>query len=282
MDIRKMLKFHMEKESFLTVAAIPVPIGEASAFGVISVDENWRMTGFAEKPADPIPMPGDPGRALVSMGNYIFNVDPLVRELRRDAEGKSAHDFGKDIIPAIYGKGEPVYVYDFSRNTVPGAQDHERGYWKDVGTIDAYWRCSKDLVSISPVFNLYNPLWPVITSYYQYPPAKFVWADEEKKRMGMATDSLISEGCVISGGHVDKSILSPNVRINSFSYVTESILFQNVNIGRHCRIKRTIIDKDVDVPAGTVIGFDPEEDRRRFHVSPEGVVVLSRREKIAE
>jgi glucose-1-phosphate adenylyltransferase len=219
-------------------------------------------------------MPDRPGWALASMGNYIFQTDTLVHELAKDAEGDSSqHDFGRNILPGMVGKRR-VYVYDFSRNEIPGQPERERGYWRDVGTTDTYWAANMDLVQVVPVFDLYNPRWPVHTFARTLPPAKFVFADEENARMGIATDSLVSEGCIISGGRIDRSVLSPSVRVNSFSHVEESILFSGVDVGRRARIRRAIVDKNVHIPAGVHIGFDPEEDKRRFSVSESGIVVI--------
>jgi len=240
------------------------------------VDASGRMVGFQEKPSreEAKTMPGDPTRILASMGNYIFTTDALVREIVQDAaRDDSEHDFGKSIIGRMFEHSR-VYVYDFAQNSVPGIGPKERGYWRDVGQIDTYFQSNMDLVDVEPVFNLYNDRWPIFTFQYNYPPAKFVFADRENDRVGMATDSLVSEGCIISGGTVHRCVLSPQVRINSYAHVEESILFERVNIGRHCRIRRAIIDKYVDLPPGTVIGYDPEEDRRRFHVTEEGVVVI--------
>lgn len=275
MDVRQMLHFHREKAADCTVAAIPMPRTEAPNFGVIEVDRSGRMMGFQEKPSvdDAKTMPGDPSRVLASMGNYIFTTDTLVREIVRDAGRESAHDFGKSIIAEMFDRCR-VYVYDFAQNSVPGQGPKERGYWRDVGQIDTFYRSNLDLVEVDPVFNLYNDRWPIFTFQYNYPPAKFVFADKESDRVGTATDSLISEGCIISGGSVHGCVLSPQVRINSYSHVEDSILFERVNIGRRCRIRRAIIDKHVDIPPGTVIGYDPEADRRRFHVTEEGLVVI--------
>ncbi len=280
MDVRQMFDFHLETKADCTVAAIPVPLAEARAFGVIQVDREGRMIGFQEKPREPRPMPNDPSRALASMGNYLFTTEALVQEITRDAMAdQSAHDFGKNIIAEMYDRSR-VYVYDFAKNEVPGQGPKERGYWRDVGTIDAYFQANMDLVDVDPVFSLYNDSWPIFTVQYNYPPAKFVFADRTSGRVGTATDSLISEGCIVSGGQVHHSILSPMVRVNSYCQISESILFEGVNIGRHCRLRRVIVDKNVDLPAGTVIGEDPEADRRRFHVTEGGVVVIPKGMKV--
>ncbi len=275
MDVREMLEFHRDNQADLTVAAIPIPVDQAQEFGIIEVDAEGRMIGFVEKPKEsPKTMPGDPTRCLASMGNYLFTTDVLVQEIVRDAgDPNSAHDFGKSIVAGMYPR-KRVFVYDFAKNVVPGQSARERGYWRDVGSLDAYYQANMDLVDVNPVFSLYNDKWPIFTIQYNYPPAKFVFANEHEGRVGRATDSLISEGCILSGGRVDGSILSPKVRVNSYASVEGSILFENVNIGRHCRIRRAIIDKHVDIPAGTSIGYDLEEDRKRFHVTESGIVVI--------
>jgi len=275
MDVRQMLDYHLDRKADLTVAAIPVPVEEASEFGIIEVDSENRMIGFVEKPkANPKTMPGDPTRCLASMGNYLFTTDALVQEIVRDAgDPNSAHDFGKSIVASMYQR-KKVYVYDFATNVVPGQSARERGYWRDVGSIDAYYQANMDLVAVDPVFSLYNYDWPIYTVQYNYPPAKFVFRLESEGRIGRSTDSLISEGCIISGGDVHHSIISPKVRVNSYATIEDSIVFENVNIGRHCKIRRTIVDKHVDIPAGTVIGYDLEKDRRQFHVSDSGIVII--------
>jgi glucose-1-phosphate adenylyltransferase len=275
MDVRQMLDYHLDRKADLTVAAIPVPIEEAGEFGIIEVDSENRMIGFVEKPkANAKTMPGDPTRCLASMGNYIFTTDALVQEIVHDAgDAKSVHDFGKSIVATLHGR-KRVFVYDFAKNTVPGQGEKERGYWRDVGSLDAYFQANMDLVAVDPIFSLYNDLWPIYTVQYNYPPAKFVFRLEGEGRIGRATDSLISEGCIISGGDVHHSIISPRVRVNSYATLEDSIVFENVNIGRHCKIRRTIVDKHVDIPAGTVIGYDLEKDRRQFHVSESGIVII--------
>ena len=275
MDVRQMLAFHQERKSDLTVAAIPIPVDEAHEFGIIEVDGEGRMVGFMEKPKErPKTVPGDPTRCLASMGNYLFTTEALVQEIVRDAgDPQSAHDFGKSIVTGMYAR-RPVYVYDFAKNRVPGQTEKERGYWRDVGSLDAYYQANMDLVAVDPVFSLYNSEWPIYTIQHNHPPAKFVFANERENRVGKATDSLVSEGCIVSGGQVHHSILSPRVRVNSYASVEDSILFDDVNLGRHCRIRRAIIDKHVEVPPGTQIGYDLEEDRRRFHVTESGIVVI--------
>lgn len=275
MDVRLMMNYHKEKDASLTIAAIPIPIEEASEFGIIEVDEDWRCTGFVEKPKEkPKSIPGRPDMCLASMGNYIFNTDKLVNELKIDAElENSNHDFGKNIIPKMLKDGERIFIYDFTTNEFDGMSPSEKGYWKDVGSIDSYWQANMDLLEYSPELNLYSEDWPLRTFNYNYPPAKFIW--EEGDRIGMATNSMVSEGCIISGGSISRCVLSPKVRINSFANVTGSILMENVNIGRHAEIRKAIIDKNVEVPPYTRIGFNKDEDiARGFVVSKGGVTVV--------
>ncbi len=277
MDVGQMLHFHKRKKATVTIAAIPKPIEEASEFGVIQVDKQNKIIGFEEKPKKPKEMPGKAGYALVSMGNYIFNRDDLVDVLEKDSkDSESVHDFGKSIIPGMLAEGAELYVYDFTKNKIEGVSYRERGYWMDVGSRDAYWQANMDLTSVSPVFNLYNAHWPIYTRPLNYPPAKFVFSNESGGRVGMATDSLVSEGCIISGGHINRSVLSPNVRINSYSYVTDSVLMEGVDVGRYSRIQRAIIDKNVKIPAGAEIGFDIERDKKRFAVSTNGIVLIGK------
>lgn len=274
LDVRQMEAFHLGKKAAVTVAAVPVPTKEASRFGCISVDDDWRMTGFVEKPKDPPEIPGRPGWSLASMGNYIFNTKVLCRECEADAADiKSSHDFGKDMLPRLFTT-EPIYVYNFHDNLVPGENESMRGYWVDVGTIEAYHEASMDLVSVSPTLNLYNKQWPIRAALNLAPPAKFVFADQKTKRIGIATDSMVSEGAVISGGHLEQSILSAGVKLNSYAHIAQSIVFDDVDIGRHCRIRRAIIEKGVKLEEGTTIGYDLEADRKRWHVSEAGIVVV--------
>jgi glucose-1-phosphate adenylyltransferase len=275
MDVRQMLDFHVDKRADLTVAAIPVPVEEAKDFGIIEVDSEGRMIGFVEKPKENVKtIPGDPTKCLASMGNYLFTTKELVQEIVNDAgDPKSAHDFGKSIVSNMH-KRRRVYVYNFMTNEVPGQGVKERGYWRDVGNLEAYFQSNMDLVAVDPIFSLYNDQWPIYSIRSNAPPAKFVFNNESERRVGAATDSLISEGCIISGGQVNHSIVSPMVRVNSYTTVDESIIFEKVNIGRHCRIRRAIIDKQVEIPAGTVIGYDLEQDKKRFHVTESGIVVI--------
>jgi glucose-1-phosphate adenylyltransferase len=281
MDVQQMLDFHIAQKADCTVAAIPVPIEEASAFGIITADESGRMIDFQEKPRNPKPMIGDPRKALVSMGNYLFTTEALVREIVRDAGKEGAHDFGKSIISEMHERSR-VAVYDFATNTVAGQGPNEIGYWRDVGDIDTYYECNMDLVAVDPKLSLYNERWPIFTApSYTAAPAKFVFANVEENRIGSATDSVVSEGCIISGGRINRCVLSPNVRVNSYAEITDSILFEGVQVGRHARIRNAIIDKNVDIPAGVQIGYDAAEDRKRFFVSPKGIVAVPKGMRIA-
>ncbi len=274
MDVAQMLDFHQQKRADCTVAVLPVPIEEGSDFGILDVGPDGEVRNFVEKPKNPPPMPGDPTKCLASMGNYIFNTDTLVREVVNDAKlENSSHDFGKSILASI-NKRARVYAYDFQQNMVPGLGKRERGYWRDVGTLDAYFQANMDLIAVEPIFNLYNSQWPIATASGSLPPAKFVFNDAAQKRIGRAADSLVSEGCIISGGLVERSVLSQRVRVNSWSTVQDSILMENVEIGRHCDIRKAIIDKNVTIPPGTKIGVDLDEDRKRFHVTESGIVVI--------
>ncbi|MBZ0272751.1 glucose-1-phosphate adenylyltransferase [bacterium] len=275
MDVRQMLRFHVESRASCTIAAIPVPVAEASSFGCIQVDDAGRMKEWQEKPRHPKPMPARPDMALASMGNYIFSIDALMEVIDKDQESDtSQHDFGKDIIPRILADRGNVFVYDFSQNVVPGMSERERGYWRDVGDLDAYWAASMDLVSVSPVMDIHNRAWPIHNYLPPSPPAKFVFADEEHDRVGIATDSLVCSGAIISGGRIHRSILSPWVRINSYASVEDSVLMDRVDVGRHAKIRKAIIDKGVKVPPETEIGYDRAADERRFHVTRGGVVVI--------
>ena len=274
MDIQQMLEFHKQKKADVTIAAIPMPVEESKHFGVIEVDDEWRVTGFEEKPAVGKTIPGQPDKILASMGNYIFNRQILITELEQDAILQdSAHDFGKTILTKLHLHSR-VYAYDFSSNILPGAEEKECGYWRDVGTIDSYFQACMDLIAVDPVFNLYNYRWPLRSVHYDYPAAKFVFADFDKDRAGMATDSMVSEGCIISGGKVNRSILSPRVMVHSYSSVEDSILMHGVDIGRYAKIRRAIIDKGVKIPRGCRIGYDEAEDRQRgLHISEQGIVI---------
>lgn len=276
MDVSQMLNFHRQVGSVATIAAIPRPIDEASSFGIIEVDESGRMIDFQEKPEKPRPMPGRPDLALASMGNYIFDRKFLVDELYLDARVKeSSHDFGKDIIPRIF-QDNPVYVYDFGTNHIPGEERKEIPYWEDVGTIEAYYRANLSMRDVLPPINLYNDDWPVRTAPGQSAPAKFVFSDHENEgRVGNAVDSIVAGGCIISGGSVQGSVLSRNVRVHSHAYVEDSILFHDVEIGRGAQVKGAIIDRGFHVAPGDRIGYDHEEDAKRFTVTRSGIVILA-------
>jgi len=282
MDVRQMILFHQDVKADATVAAIPVPRAEARDFGVLEVGDGGRIVAFHEKVENPPSMPGNENMCLASMGNYIFGPDLLLRELRDDENlEESRHDFGHDILPMLVKKGGEVYAYDFATNRVPGEEENGQGYWRDIGTIDAYWEAQMDLIEIHPQFNLYNFRWPIRTGATHDPPAKFVFRDEAQARVGIATDSMVSHGCIISGGRIHRSVLGVGCRVNSFSEVEESVLFEGVRVGRHAKIRRAIIDKDVEIPAGTIIGFDREADRQRFFVTDQGTVVIPKRAKLS-
>ncbi len=268
MDYRKMIAFHLEKGADLTVAAIRMDRRLSREFGVIEIDENWRITGFQEKPEEPKAIPRDPGGILASMGIYVFNTEVLVRRLIEDARSDSSHDFGKDIIPMMIGKDQ-VFAFDFRQGDCGGT-----GYWRDVGTIDAYYEANMDLISVTPQLNLYDSQWPILTYQPTSPPAKTVWIEEG--RVGTALNSIISNGCIISGGNVKRSLLSPKVTVHSFAEVEGSIFLEGVDVGRKAKIKRAIIDKEVQIPQGMEIGFQLDEDAKRFTVTASGIVVVPR------
>jgi glucose-1-phosphate adenylyltransferase len=268
MDYAKMLRFHMERGAAATLATIEVPVAEAYRFGIIAVDESQRVVGFDEKPATAKTVPGSPDVALASMGVYIFETNALIQALEADAGQPTSHDFGKDIIPSLYERA-PVISYRFE-----DANKKASKYWRDIGTLDAYYEANMDLCHVNPEFNLYDPEWPMRTHQPQAPPAKFVFA-EEGRRSGQALDSIISSGCIISGSRINGSVLCPNVRVHSFCSIENSLLMPGVRVGRHARIRRAIIDRDVLIPRGALIGFNEEEDRRRHTVSEGGVVVVT-------
>jgi glucose-1-phosphate adenylyltransferase len=269
MDYARMLRLHQERRAAVTLATIEIPIGEASRFGIIAVDESERVTGFQEKPKqNPMTIPGSTDFALASMGVYIFDTDILVHALETDATQPTTHDFGKDIIPALIQQ-TPVYSYRFYDENKKAAK-----YWRDIGTLDAYFEANMDLCQVNPEFNLYDPEWPLRTYQPQAPPAKFVFA-EAGSRCGHALDSVISPGCIVSGSTITGSVLCPNVRVHSFSQIDECILMPGVRVGRHARIRRAIIDRDVLIPRGALIGYDLEEDRRRHTVTDSGIVVVT-------
>ncbi|MGA8075540.1 MAG: glucose-1-phosphate adenylyltransferase [Candidatus Acidiferrales bacterium] len=276
MNYRKMLDQHRDSGAEVTCATLEVDVEEAARrFGVIETDQNWRIIGFEEKPAKPKPSRIHPGKVNASMGVYIFNTQLLVPILIADAEDtQSSHDFGKDIIPKILGKHR-VFAYNFRDEN-----KKETSYWRDVGTIDAYYEANMDLVAVSPVFNLYDKGWPLHTWQQQYPPAKFVFADPD--RMGIALDSIVAGGSIVSGGRVKGSVLGYDVRVNSYCDVEDSIIFNHVTVGRHSRIRRAIIDRHVSLPEGTVIGYDAEADRKKYQITDDGVVIVVRQESMLE
>jgi glucose-1-phosphate adenylyltransferase len=277
MNYSRMLQQHTDSGAEITVATIEIPAQEAARqFGVIETDRDWRIVGFEEKPAEPKHSPHHGGFCNASMGIYIFNTQLLIPALLADSEDpKSSHDFGKDILPRIINKHR-VFAYNF----VDENRKEEALYWRDVGTLDAYYEANMDLVSVSPVFNLYDQEWPLRTWQHQWPPAKFVFADPE--RMGAALDSIVAGGSIISGGRVRRCVVGYNARVNSYCEVSDSILYNHVNIGRHSRIRRAIIDRHVSLAEGTEIGYDTEADRRRFHVTDSGIVVVVRQESLIE
>ena len=273
MDYRHLLKWHLEKGADATVAAVEVRRSEAAGqFGVLQVDEQSRIIGFEEKPKDPKPLPSNPELCLGSMGIYVFKPSVLYKLLEDDArDPKSSHDFGKNIIPKMVGS-HPIFAFSFIDENKKEAK-----YWRDVGTIEAYYAANLDLVQVTPELNLYDQDWQIRTMPITAPPPKFVFAQAEPGRVGVALDSMVSPGCIVSGGRVERSILSPFCRINSYSLVTDSILFENVSVGRHSKLHRTIVDKDVVIPEGMQIGYFPEEDKKRFTVTESGIVVISKR-----
>jgi glucose-1-phosphate adenylyltransferase len=268
MDYRRMLQAHIDVGAEVTLASIEVPIADGSRFGIVGVDDAQRVNSFLEKPVEPPSMPGMPHLTLASMGIYVFNMDVLIRALEEDATlADSRHDFGKNIIPALIDRGR-VFSYPFYDENKKAAK-----YWRDIGTLDAYFEASMDLCHVNPEFNMYDPEWPLRTYQPQAPPAKFVFAEEQRR--GEALDSLIAQGCILSGSRIAGSILCPNVRVHSFCTIEQSILMPGVRVGRHARIRRAIIDRDVLIPRGALIGFNPDEDRRRHTVSDDGVVVVT-------
>ena len=269
MDYRKMLQAHIETHADVTLATIEVPIEDGHRFGIVAVDEASRVIGFQEKPADPACLPGVSHLALASMGIYVFNMDSLGDSLEADAAvPDSRHDFGKNIIPALIDTGR-VYAYQFYDENKKAAK-----YWRDIGTLDAFYEANMDLCQVNPEFNLYDPEWPLRTYQPQSPPAKFVFAEEDGRK-GEALDSLISPGCIVSGSRILGSILCPNVRVHSFCTIEGSILMPGVRVGRHARLHKAIVDRDVLIPRGAMIGYNQEEDRRRHTVTDAGVVVVT-------
>ncbi len=268
MDYGAMLAKHVESEADLTIGCIEVDRKQASAFGVMGVEASMRIKTFVEKPAEPAPMPGDDTHSLCSMGIYIFNKDFLFEQLIRDADTpRSSHDFGKDLIPDAI-KNYRVFAYPF-KNSDTGVQS----YWRDVGTVDALWEANQELIGVTPELNLYDNDWPIWTHQEQLPPAKFIFDDDNRR--GMAVDSMVSGGCIISGAVVRHTLLFSNVTVDDYSEVEASVVLPDVKIGKHCRITRTIIDKGCVIPDGTIIGENMEEDKEKYHVSPKGIVLVT-------
>ncbi len=269
MDYGAMIAKHVESGADMTVGCIEVDLETAKSFGVMNVDETGKVLEFEEKPDTPKSMPGRDGTVLASMGIYVFNKGFLFEQLIKDADmPRSSHDFGKDIIPNVI-KNYQVMAYPF--------QDPDTGkqaYWRDVGTVDAFWRANLELIGVTPELNLYDKKWPIWTYQEQAPPAKFIFDDDDRR--GMAVDAMVSGGCIISGATVRHSLLFSNVRVNSFSLVEDSVILPDVDIGRNCVIKRAVIDRGCLIPKGLVVGEDPKKDAKRFHVTPEGVVLITR------
>lgn len=275
MDPSQMVERHMRSGAGVTVAAVRVPRSEASSFGVLRTSDGRRIDAFLEKPAEPPGLPDSPEQSLVSMGNYVFRTETLLEALRADAyDDGSVHDMGGNILPMLVEQGV-AEVYDFADNEVPGSMDRDRGYWRDVGTLDSYFDAHMDLISVHPVFNLYNRSWPILTSVPPYPPAKFV--HDLPERTGVATESLVCNGTIISGGTVRRSVLSPGVRVHSRALVEDSVLLNGVEVGAGAVVRRAILDKHVRLAPGTTIGVDPERDRAAgLHTSAGGVVVVGK------
>lgn len=268
MDYNRMIQEHLKQGADITVGCIQVPKASASEFGVMAIDADNNITDFQEKPQNPATMPGTEDQCLVSMGIYVFNRKFLRDELSRDANlDQSSHDFGRDIVPNALGQRK-IIAFPFV------ADNQQPGYWRDVGTIDSYFDANMDLLAVTPNLNLYDRTWPIWTYQEQLPPAKFVFDDEDRR--GMAVDSIVSGGCIVSGSYVRHSLLSNYVRVHSYSTIESSVLLPGVEVGRHCRIKNTIIDRNCLIPEGTEIGYDLAKDRERFYVSPNGVVLVSR------
>ncbi|MBV8778207.1 MAG: glucose-1-phosphate adenylyltransferase, partial [Alphaproteobacteria bacterium] len=272
MDYSNMLAQHVASRAECTVACVEVPIAQATEFGVMTVDASHRITAFEEKPQRPTPMIGKPDRVLASMGIYVFSANFLYAELERDsAEPGSEHDFGKDIIPNLVARGVAA-AHPFEESCVKTTPDAE-AYWRDVGTIDAYWAANLDLVMPVPSLDIYDPNWPIWTYQQQLPPAKFVFDDDDRR--GMAVDSMVSGGCIISGAHIARTLLFSSVRVNSHARTREAVVLPEVDIGRHARLNGVVVDRGVRIPEGLVVGEDPEADERRFYVSEGGTVLVT-------
>ncbi len=277
MNVEQFLQFHKDKEADVTISAIPVPVAEADQFGCIVVDDQWRITGFVEKPkSNPPTMPGRPDLVLASMGNYVFDRDILQDVLLSDSKvPTSSHDFGKDVLPGLLAAGKRMFAFDYAQNRIPGSANPDNdGYWRDVGTLDSYYEANMDLRSVSPQLDLYNQHWPIRSEPNNLPPAKFVHNSEG--RVGQAIQSIVCEGSIVSGATVIDSIIGPACRINSYAEVHQCVLLQDVEIGRGARVRRCIIDKHVRIPPNDVIGYNREEDAKRFHVSESGIVIIAK------
>ncbi|MEP6604565.1 MAG: glucose-1-phosphate adenylyltransferase [Nitrosospira sp.] len=271
MDYSKLLADHVEKSAEMTVACVDIPLGEASAFGVMTVNDEWRVTSFAEKPATPTSIPGQPEHVLASMGIYVFNASFLYEQLIHDHdERRSSHDFGKDLIPYLVPRHR-VFAHRFHDSCVNMASGVP--YWRDVGTVDAYWEANLDLTHVTPDLNLYDEDWPIWTHQEQLPPAKFVFDDDDRR--GQALDSMVSGGCIISGSTVRRSLLFSNVQVRSYSSIEDSVILPNADIGRNVRLKRVIVDKNCIIPPGLMVGFDPVEDQKRFYVTENGITLIT-------
>ena len=277
MDVNQMLQFHIDHDADLTISANPIPIEIAHEYGIMEVDEDMKLINFVEKPKEkPNHLPGDETKCLASMGNYIFNSKVLLEELILDSKVEdSAHDFGKNIIPNMMKKGKKIFVYNFGTNEFPGMSKGEKGYWKDVGTVDAYWQANMDLLDYNTELKFYNKEWPLRTYNYNLPPAKFTW--DRHEHVGMVKNSLVSEGCLISGGTISGCVLSPLVEVQGRTVITDSILMENVIVGKHSKINKAIIDKNVVIPPNTKIGINKDDDiKRGFYVSEGGVTIVAK------
>jgi len=263
-----MIAYHVENKADMTVGCLEVPLEMAKGFGVMSIDDNGQIVRFTEKPAQPEPTPNEPEKALASMGIYVFNAEFLYDQLQLDSsKPDSSHDFGKDIIPSLI-KTHRVFAYRFR-----DVQKGEQPYWRDVGTVDAFWEANMELVSVAPQLNLYDKQWPIWTYQEQLPPAKFVFDDDDRR--GMSVDSMVSGGCLISGAKITNSLLFSNVKLNSYSLLEQAVVLPDVEVGRHCHIKKAVIDKGCFIPAHTNIGQNLEEDAKHFYVTEQGVVLVT-------
>src|SRR5580692_1158855 len=273
MNIAHMIDAHQHSNAACTVAAIPVPKKHAHEFGVIEAGPDHRILAFHEKNPDAPSIPGDPDQVFASMGNYLFSTRTLLRALYEDAvDPESTHDFGRDILPKLVADRQAIYAYDYQTNKIPGEPPHAKPYWRDVGTIEAYWEANMDMRAVNPALNLYNRQWPLRTNSYPDPPAKFTFDDENRR--GEAIDSIVSGGCILSGGRVRNSILGRGVKVHAGASIEDSVILDNCDIGRRAKVRRAILDKNVRVPPDSAIGYDPEQDRNHYHVTSTGIVVV--------